>query len=89
MEEDQHREPLAILSLFSPEQTADALRLLSQTLMIGAASSRAVVAEIAVDIDMSDAEGSYDVPQAPWLTCYGESFYVRLLLLAVWPSRKS
>ena len=47
--------------------------------MIGSESDRVIVAEIAAGIDMSDEEGAYDVPQAPWLTCYGESFYVSFL----------
>lgn len=49
-------------------------------LMITLNEKRITVAQIAIDVDISATSGIYAVPQAPWLTCTGESFYVSALL---------
>lgn len=51
----------------------------SITLMISIDLKRVEVAEIAVNVDISAQAGEYEVPQAPWLSCAGESFYVSFI----------
>ena len=48
----------------------------SITLMEGNVGSGSSVAVIAVNINMSQDIGTYNIPQAPYLTCYGHSYYV-------------
>jgi hypothetical protein len=49
--------------------------------MTGTQGSGQLVAQIAVNVDMSSETGTYNIPQAPYLTCYGQSYYVRATLI--------